>query len=306
MQTHWGEIAVHDAHVHLFSLRFFEALHSQRPAAGQDVAAMVQDLGWQSPPADVAELADLWVQELDRHGVARAVLIASIPGDEQSAVAAIQAHPQRFWGYFLFDPTKPEAGARAVQALDSGLQGLCLFPAMQGFSVQDERLTPVYQAAAQRPASVVFVHCGVLSVGVRKKLGLPSKFDMARSNPLDLHRIALEYPTVNFVIPHFGAGFFREALMLADLCPNVFLDTSSSNSWVKYLTPSPTLEDVFRQALAVVGPERLLFGSDSSFFPRGWNQAVFEQQSNVLKSLGVSQEAAAKIFGGNLEQLLRP
>jgi predicted TIM-barrel fold metal-dependent hydrolase len=304
MQTHWGELAVNDAHVHLFSHRFFEVLRSQRSASEESVDSMVQSLGWETPPADIADLAVRWVGELDRHGVARCSLIASIPGDEASAAGAIQAHPERFWGYFMFDPTKPDAGGRAARAFDQGLKGLCLFPAMQGFSVRDESLTPVYQAAAERPGSLVFVHCGVLSVGVRKKLGLASKFDMSRSNPLDLHRVALEYPKLNFVVPHFGAGFFREALMLADLCPNVYLDTSSSNTWTKYLTPPPSLEDVFRQALSVLGPNRLLFGSDSSFFPRGWNRAVFDNQAETLERLGITAEAAANIFGGNLSRLL--
>ncbi len=309
MQTPWGPIAVHDAHVHLFSHRFFEALRSQRVAFAPDESteSMVEGLGWEPPPDDASELADRWVKELDRHGVDRSTLIASVPGDELSAAAAVAAHPDRFWGYFLFDPTQPDAGKRASRAFDEqGLRGLCLFPAMQRFSPHDERLAPVYEAAAARPGTVVFVHCGVLSIGVRKKLGLASKFDMSFANPLDLHRVALEHPTANFVIPHFGAGFFREALMLADLCPNVFLDTSSSNSWVKYLTPPPSLEDVFRQALDVVGPERLLFGSDSSFFPRGWNREVFDQQVQALHNLGVSTEAAAKIFGGNLQRLLAP
>lgn len=304
MQTHWGQIAVNDAHVHLFSHRFFEVLRSQRPGTHESVGSMVQSLGWEIPPDDAGELASRWVSELDRHGVDRCALIASIPGDESSAVDAIQTYPDRFWGYFLFDPTQPDPGERAAQALEQGLKGLCLFPAMQGFSVRDERLTPVYQAAAQRPGTLVFVHCGVLSVGVRKKLGLASKFDMSRSNPLDLHRVALEYPKLNFVVPHFGAGFFREALMLADLCPNVYLDTSSSNTWTKYLTPPPTLEDVFGQALNVLGADRLLFGSDSSFFPRGWNRAVFESQSQALQNLGITVEAAGKIFGGNLARLL--
>ena len=304
MQTHWGEIAVNDAHVHLFSHRLFEVLRSQRPGTHESVDSMVQSLGWEIPPEDSVELASKWISELDRHGVDRCALIASIPGDESSAIGAIQTYPDRFWGYFLFDPTQPDAGERAARALDQGLKGLCLFPAMQGFSVRDERLTPVYQAAAQRPGTLVFVHCGVLSVGVRKKLGLASKFDMSRSNPLDLHPVALEYPKLNFVVPHFGAGFFREALMLADLCPNVYLDTSSSNTWTKYLTPPPTLEDVFRQALNVLGADRLLFGSDSSFFPRGWNRAVFESQSLALQNLGITAEAAGKIFGGNLARLL--
>ena len=72
-------------------------------------------------------------------------------------------------------------------------------------------------------------------------------------------------------MPHFGAGYFREALMLADLCSNVYLDTSSTNSWMRYQAAHLTLRTVFRHALDVAGPERLLFGTDSSFFPRGWN-----------------------------------
>jgi predicted TIM-barrel fold metal-dependent hydrolase len=65
------------------------------------------------------------------------------------------------------------------------------------------------------------------------------------------------------------------------------------------------MEDVFRQALNVVGPERLLFGSDSSFFPRGWNRTVFDAQVAALQKLSITAEEAAKILGGNLERLLR-
>jgi len=147
----------------------------------------------------------------------------------------------------------------------------------------------------------VFVHCGVLSVGVRKKLGLPSPFDIRFGNPLDLHAIALTYPQVPIIIPHFGAGLLREALMVADLCPNVLLDTSSSNGWMKYVGLS--LAAVFRQALAVVGPDRLLFGTDSSFFPRGWVRDVYEQQSSALDEIGASADVREKIFGGNFERV---
>ena len=150
----------------------------------------------------------------------------------------------------------------------------------------------------------VFVHCGVLSVGVRKRLGLPSPFDIRFGNPLDLHAVALAYPQVPVIVPHFGAGLFREALMLADLCPNVLLDTSSSNSWVKYGS-GLTLASVFRQALAVTGPDRLLFGSDSSFFPRGWVTDVHAQQTAALEEIGASTDVKDKIFAGNFDRLFR-
>jgi predicted TIM-barrel fold metal-dependent hydrolase len=124
---------------------------------------------------------------------------------------------------------------------------------------------------------------------------------MRFSNPLDLHSVAVRYPRVPFIVPHFGAGYLREALMLADLCPNVYLDTSSSNSWMKY--EGFELKTVFRRALDVVGASRLLFGTDSSYFPRGWNYDIFEVQTRALMDLGISSSDARLILGENLERM---
>ena len=304
MQTPWGEIEVADAHAHLFSYAFFQTLAGQRGQPDR-VEDLVKELGWEVPPQDNSELATQWVSELDSHSVARSVLMSSVPGDENSAMEIVRARPDRFYGYFMFNPLAPDAAGRALRAFDQlGLNGLCLFPAMHHFSVQDARLDPIYELAAERPGVVIFVHTGVLTVGVRKKLGLTSKFDMSFSNPIDLHRVAMERPKVKFVIPHFGAGFFREVLMLGDLVENVYLDTSSSNSWMKYLVPETTLKEVFRKALEIYGPGRLLFGTDSSFFPRGWNHTVFDAQTAVLKDLGVEDEVARDILGGNLRRLM--
>jgi hypothetical protein len=89
--------------------------------------------------------------------------------------------------------------------------------------------------------------------------------------------------------------------MLADLCPNVYLDTSSSNSWMRF--EGLDLKTVFRRALDVVGAGRLLFGTDSSFFPRGWNYDIFETQTRALLDLGISSSDARLILGENLEQM---
>ncbi len=302
MKSAWGELAVNDCHIHLFSHRFFELLAKQR--ADLTVERIGQILSWEMPPEDPRELAERWVKELDHAGVSRAALIASLPGDEVSVLEAVRAFPERFHGYFFVNPLQPDSPKRVDEALSAGLQGVCLFPAMHSYSVHDDRVRPIYELAAAYPGSVVFVHCGVLTVGVRKKLGLASPFDMRFSNPIDLHAIALRYPEVNFVIPHFGAGYFREALMVAGLCPNIYLDTSSSNSWIRYQAARMDLRSVWERALEVLGPNRLLFGTDSSFFPRGWHQAVFDSQANLLAVLGLDAGAAAAIFGGNLAHLL--
>jgi hypothetical protein len=298
MQTPWGEFRVSDAHVHFFSHRFLASLSSQR---GQTADQAARFLGWEPPPEDPAELARVWARELDAHAVAKAALIASAPGDEASVAAAVAACPGRFFGYFMFNPLEERTAERVRAAFASGLRAVCLFPAMHRYAVGDERVQPVFEEAAGVPGRAVFVHCGVLSVGVRKKLGLPSPFDMRFSNPIDLHAVALRYPKLPFLVPHFGAGYFREALMLADQCSNVYLDTSSSNSWMRY--EGLDLKTVFARALHVAGAGRLLFGTDSSFFPRGWNAAVYEAQVRALEELGIRARDAQSIFGGNLEGL---
>jgi len=308
VKTPWGDIDVRDAHVHFFSHGFFSALAAQQAArtgGPATVESITSTLGWQAPPQEPEMLASAWAREFDRRGVERAALIASVPGDEASVAAAVRAHPERFYGYFMVDPTAAGAAERVRAALaGSHLQCICLFPAMHRYSIQDERVRPLLEAAAAYPGVVVFVHCGVLTVGVRAKLGLPSPFDMRFSNPIDLHAVALAFPKVRFVVPHFGAGYFREALMLCDLCPNVHLDTSSSNSWMRYQPDSLDLAGVFRRALDVAGPERLLFGSDSSFFPRGWHAAIFEAQVQALQQLGISGADARRVFGDNLARVL--
>jgi predicted TIM-barrel fold metal-dependent hydrolase len=292
MQTPWGECAVADAHVHFFSRRFFAALgeHCRIPPA--EVAAKIN---WELPPDEPTELARRWAGELDRHGVAQAALIASVPEDEASTMAAAVAYPDRFYAFAMVNPWVEHA------EVVKGLHAICLFPAMHLYSMQDKRVEPLLDQAAEHHCAV-FVHCGVLSVGVRKKLGLPSPFDMRYSNPLDLHAVALRHPRVRFIVPHFGAGYFREALMLADLCPNVYLDTSSSNSWMRF--EGLDLATVFRRALSVVGPNRLLFGSDSSFFPRGWHREIFDLQTRALHELGIGAADAGQILGGNLRRIL--
>jgi predicted TIM-barrel fold metal-dependent hydrolase len=294
---------VSDSHCHFFSSQFLELLTKDvRDLPGDDRAGAVSRvLAW-DPPGTPEALADRWVAELDRHGVSRAVLIASIPGDEGSVAIAVARHPTRFVGFFMFNPAAPDAPARLTRALgEQKLRGIALFPAMHRYRLDDEAVVAVFEAAATHGASL-FVHCGVLTVGVRKKLGLPSPFDLRLGDPLAVAALAARYPAVPVIIPHFGAGAFREALMAADQCPNIHFDTSSSNGWMKYY-PGLTLEAVFRQTLAVTGPGRLIFGTDSSFFPRGWQKPVYETQAAALGVAGVSEADRAAILGGNFERL---
>lgn len=292
---------LNDSHCHFFSSQFFSTLSRQR-GRGDTVEALCMELQWDDPGSPNA-LADRWVQELDTHGVARSALIASVPGDEASVASAVSRHPKRFVGFFMVDPTANEAVERVTHAVTTlGLRVACLFPAMHHVMLSDPRVHRVVEALAARQGTAVFVHCGVLSVGVRKKLGLPSPFDLSLGDPLGITRLALLFPRLPFIVPHFGAGMLRETMMAADACPNIHVDTSSSNNWIRY-APGWTLPGVFKTAMSVLGPSRLLFGTDSSFFPRGWQRGVYLSQKAAAAEAGISEADQALIFGGNFDRL---
>ena len=288
---------INDAHCHFFSSRFLELL---APDAG-GAEALAARLEW-DPPGTATDLGDRWAVELDRHEVSRAALIASIPGDAVSVAEAVAHHPHRFVGFFMHNPAAASADAALERALkELHMRGVCLFPAMHGYRLDDEAVERVFKAAATHGAAV-FVHCGVLTVGVRQKLGLPSRFDLRLGDPLALARMAVGFPQVPVIVPHFGAGFFREALIAADQCPTIHFDTSSSNSWIRFHS-GLALESVFGSTIAVVGPSRLLFGTDSSFFPRGWQKGIYEQQLRAMTAAGISADDRTLILGANFDRL---
>src|SRR5690606_23490129 len=114
-------------HCHFFSSGFLERLTQalpDLPAEGR-AAAVAARLGWTDPGSPDA-LTATWRAELDRHGVGRAALIASIPGDEASVADAVRLHPDRFVGFFMFDPTTKDAEERLERAFGGlNLQGVC-------------------------------------------------------------------------------------------------------------------------------------------------------------------------------------
>jgi uncharacterized protein len=248
---------VNDCHVHFFSPSFLDALGAQKglPADGR-AHAVAHALKWEEP-ASIEALANRWTAELTRHGVARAALIASVPGDEESVAAALAQHPSRFVGFFMLDPTKADAVERATAALDRGLRGICLFPAMHHYPLYGEHVLRIFDLAKARPGTAVFAHCGALSVGVRKRLGLPSPFEMRYGNPLDLQQAAHTHPTVPIILP----------------------------------------------PLDILGPDRLLFGTDSSFFPRGWVREIYDRQRAALGSAAATGAVREKVLGGNFDRL---
>jgi predicted TIM-barrel fold metal-dependent hydrolase len=83
----------------------------------------------------------------------------------------------------------------------------------------------------------------------------------------------------------------------------VSIDTSGSNQWVRWVDGDWTTKKLFRKYIETIGAERIIFGSDSSYFPRGFAIRYLEDQIRDCRELGLTDSQLELIFGGNAARL---
>jgi len=300
--------SIFDFHTHLFAREFFAALAAQSPQEGtveEKLRRVADATGLAIPEADTPAHVARWRAEMDAHGVEHLVSFASVPPEIPVLAEAARLADGAITPFALVDPLTPGAAGQVRDLVEEGpFRGVLLFPAVGHYRLSDPAVRPVLEVLQDARACAV-VHCGLLVVKLKDLLGLPRTQDLRFANPLDVIPAANAFPGIHFVIPHFGAGFFRETLMAGSMCSNVYVDTSSSNSWRTTQPAGLTLTDVFRRALGVFGPERILFGTDSCTFPRGWRDDLLAAQRTALAECGVQADDTALILGGNARRLLR-
>jgi uncharacterized protein len=300
-------MAVIDAHLHFFSRTFFETLAGQSPQQGtveEKLARVKQIAGLELPPPDVGEHLGRWIAELDRHGVEQVAAFASVPEEVPVLAEARRLAPKRLTPFALVNPHAPGVAGKVRELMEQhGFGGVLLFPAMHHFHLGGPEAKPLLEVLDEL-RGVAYVHCGLLVVKLRDLLGLPRPQDLSFANPLGIVPAANAHRRARFVVPHFGAGFFREALMAGVQCSNVLVDTSSSNSWTATQPAPLTLADVLRRALGVLGPERVVFGTDSGTFPAGWQAPRLEAVVEALEALHLPAADRELVLAGNARRLL--
>ncbi|MCX7761882.1 MAG: amidohydrolase [Candidatus Kryptonium sp.] len=296
-----------DAHVHFFSFNFFKTLIKIKGGEARlndEFAILKERYGIETPPVSPVQLARRWIEEMGKYGISKIVLFASIPEDALSVSTALAAFPDKFIGFFTLNPLSENVDLEIKRAVENmGMKGILLFPALYHIHVNDELLERVY-IIAEEYRLVIFTHFGILKMPVREAIGLRDQIDISYANPTDLHRVAIRHPDISFIIPHFGAGYFQELLMLGVQCKNVYVDTSGSNSWIRILPYKIDLKTVFAKTIDIFGVDRIIFGTDSGVFPRGYRVDILNQQLEILNDLGLSDSETQKILSGNLKRLL--
>lgn len=242
---------------------------------------------------EIDAMAERWRAELDAHAVQR---INFVTGQSNDLLARIvRRHPDRFSG-MAHHPLEAGAGSELRRAIDDlGLRGYKLLGPMTDIPFEDPSVRDVWEVLAERRMPAL-IHFGYLGRGG----GVVSH---PRMSPLSLFEVARDFPEIPFIVPHFGAGYWQDLLALCWSLPNIYVDTSGSNQWIRWMPYPLTLEDLFRKAFDTIGPERVLFGTDSNAFPRGFAQRYLEDQLRACYTMNLPDADVAAVFGGNAARL---
>ena len=242
------------------------------------------------------ELAEKWSKEVDRYGIDKVVFVTG--GGNERLANIVSRYPDKFIGFAHHNPHEKGADNLLRKSVtEMGLRGYKIIAPALDTPIDHPSAYPTWEAAADLEIPVL-IHFGVLGGGG----GVSQHVNMA---PLSLHDVARDFASVQFVIPHLGCGYVRELLHLMWSCPNVHVDTSGSNQWIRWMPEEITVKSLLRKYLETVGHERIIFGSDSSWFPRGFSVRYFEDQVRDLRELNASNDQMEAIFNGNARKLLK-
>lgn len=257
-----------------------------------------------APDLDANDLEDLlvpWLEQLSGKGPSHVVAHANTPSECTLAIRAARAHPDRFSAIAAVEPGNPEEVAATLRALDAGeLRGIALHPSVAGFDLGDAWVAELL-AACQSFGTVVVVRTGLPPAVLRDAEGV--RWNIRGLDPLGVVPLADRFPDLKFVLPSYGGGFMREALMVGALCDNVLLDTTPP-AWLALQASEVTLEDVLERTLAVYGADRLLFATGSTSASPGWRSDLATVQREALGALEVPANDCAQILDGNARVLL--
>jgi len=227
-------------------------------------------------------------------GVICTVLTASGDAERVNAHVAsvVAAHPDRFVGLASVHPTAedgPEMLRRWVR--DGDLRGLKIHPSMQGIYPTDPRMRPLVHAAAELHVPIL-VHTGTVPIPNTR-----SRFD----DPLELDDLALEVPDAILILAH--AEPLGHQPGIAAKHPNVYTDTTTTFARACRLIPGIG-EDTLQWMAMVSGVEgsgKVLYGSDA----HAGKPERIAYNLDPLRALEVTDEAKARIVGGNAVRLFR-
>lgn len=187
---------------------------------------------------------------------------------------AVRRYPDRVIGYCYVNPCyEAEALSEFRTCIEQlGLRGLKLWMSCY---CDDPRVYPLIEQAVAYNTPVL-IHTWSIVGGSKPN----------ESEARHVARLASRYPEVTIIMAHIS-GDWQLALPIVQPYPNVHVDTSGTDPEIGQ----------FEAAVRMLGPERVLYGSDIPIRDLG---------SQIAKILGaeIDTDARSLLLWGNLERLV--
>jgi len=250
--------------------------------------------------------ADDVLRQMDAGGVDRILLCSptervSLQQTRENLLLArklFEPAPDRIGGLAWVNPTIPGIRALATEALeDMGFVGIKIIP--DHWYAYDERLEPFWETMHRLRASILF-HTGIL-------YGYDDGSRFCR--PLWLEKL-IHYPGIRFAMAHISWPWCEECLAVMGRMRAAAKGTD--RPWQSYIDLTPgTPPHIRKQAIAnavdFCGPQRLLFGTDSSI-PSGLaaQKDHIERDLAIFEELGLDACQQERIMSGTADELFPP
>ncbi|MBI9083098.1 MAG: amidohydrolase [Desulfobacterales bacterium] len=274
-----------DFHVHTFPREIRENREKFLP--GEPAFALL----YESHNAKLVS-ADEIVATMDEQGVDKSVVFGfpwrnpdTVKLNNDHVLEAVTRFPDRLMGFCCLDPFIPFAVKEVERCLDAGLCGVGELAFYRSGIDADclDALDPIMAICLERHLPVM--------IHTNEPVGhvYPGK---TPNTLAQIYAMVRRFAENKLVLAHWGGGIFLYSLLKKEVresLANVWYDTAAS----------PFLYDpkIYRQALELAGPDKVLFGTD---FPLLKPARYFKE----MDTAGLSESEKAAVCGGNALALI--
>lgn len=204
-----------------------------------------------------------------------------------------QQHPDRLRGFATVQPLAGQAALDEVKrVIDRGLCGIGeILPYAQNHTIRDDAFLAVVELAIELDIPICLHGAEPVGHDYSGRAYIPLQ---------DYVWLAEQYPDLKLILAHLGGllPFYELNSCTKKIMQNVYYDTAA--------VPLLYQPNVYKLAVEVVGPQKILYGSDYPLliYPRRTRQPEFLNLMTEIRGSGLSEADLTLILGKNMQQLL--